>query len=189
MTEYLDIVDENGQATGLVVDRIIAHAQGIRHRTAHLWLVRNKDDVIQVLLQKRAKNKDAFPNCYDISSAGHIPAGEGFEASAVRELREELGITARENDLIFCADRNVVWDGYFNGKPFHDRQYSRVYMLWADIVEDEFALEQGEVESVRWMSLAECVFGVEKHLFENCIAMEELQILSNALAKAGYAVH
>ena len=137
MAEYLDVIDKNGNLTGEVVDRKVAHHEGIRHRAAHLWLVRNKDGKIQVLLQKRSINKEAFPNCYDISSAGHVPAGEDFETSAIRELNEELGIHANKKDLMFCGDRNVVWDGEFNGKPFKDRQHSKVFLMWLDLDENE----------------------------------------------------
>ena len=42
--EYLDIVDENGNSTGETVSREIAHRDGIRHRTAHVWIVREKED-------------------------------------------------------------------------------------------------------------------------------------------------
>ena len=75
MEEILDIVDENGIPTGQTVDRETAHLKGIPHRTAHVWLLRVKNGKVQILLQKRADNKSAFPGCYDISSAGHIPAG------------------------------------------------------------------------------------------------------------------
>lgn len=119
MAEYLDVIDEEGNLTGEIVDRKTAHREGIRHRASHLWLVRNKDGKIQVLLQKRSPSKEAFPNCYDISSAGHVPAGEDFETTAVRELNEELGIRADKKDLVFCGDRNVVWDGEFNGEPYY----------------------------------------------------------------------
>lgn len=72
-----------------------AHRLGLRHRTSHVWLVpARKNGVLEVLLQKRSDEKDSFPGCYDISSAGHIPAGQGFVDSALRELKEELGVTA-----------------------------------------------------------------------------------------------
>ena len=38
--EYLDLVDEAGNPTGEVVERTTAHAQGLRHRTCHVWLLR-----------------------------------------------------------------------------------------------------------------------------------------------------
>ena len=43
MKEYLDIVDEKGNPTGETVERSLAHGEGIRHRTAHLWLIRRKE--------------------------------------------------------------------------------------------------------------------------------------------------
>ena len=46
----------------------------------------------ELLLQKRSHDKDSFPDCYDISSAGHVPAGSSVLDSAIRELSEELGI-------------------------------------------------------------------------------------------------
>ena len=58
MSEWFDIVDENGNPTGETVEREYAHRNGIRHRTAHLWILRKYDEKIQILLQKRSANKD-----------------------------------------------------------------------------------------------------------------------------------
>ena len=68
--EYLDIVDEQGQPTGKIISRTLAHTEGIRHRTVHIWIVRRENEHLQVLMQKRAMNKDSFPGKYDTSSAG-----------------------------------------------------------------------------------------------------------------------
>ena len=107
--ELLDIVDEKGNPTGETVPREVAHREGIRHRTAHVWIFRRRGGVVQILLQKRSDNKDSDPGCYDISSAGHIPAGRDYIPSAVRELKEELGVdfadcvsAVRENRISHC---------------------------------------------------------------------------------------
>ena len=180
MKEFLDIVDETGQPTGEIVDRETAHAKGVLHRTSHVWLARKKNGKIQILLQKRAKHKSSFPGCYDISSAGHIPAGDNYEISALRELKEELGVQAEEKDLIYCGDRKVIWDDVFFGKPFHDRQISRVFLLWLDREESEFTIQEEEVDSVLWMDFEQCYAGVQNGLFQNCIVLEELQMLMSA---------
>ena len=42
--ELLDVVDENGIPTGETVERSIAHAKGVRHRTSHVWLLRRRSE-------------------------------------------------------------------------------------------------------------------------------------------------
>ena len=178
--EYLDIVDDNGNPTGETVERAYAHKYGIRHRTAHVWLVRKTGNGVEILLQKRALTK-TFPGCYDISSAGHIQAGQDFKESAIRELNEELGIIADESELILCGERHIVWDDVFFGEEFHDRQFTKVFIIWKDVDEIELTLQEEEVDSVRWMDLEECIRGVTEHTFENCTALEELEMIGKAI--------
>lgn len=171
--EYLDIVDENGNPTGETVERSFAHQNGVWHRTSHVWILRKREGKIEVLLQKRADTK-SFPGCYDISSAGHITAGQGFLDSAVRELGEELGITATEDELLFCGDRKIIWDDVFFGEEYHDRQFTKVFLLWADVDEKSLTLQEEEVSAVKWMDLDECIEGVKANAFKHCIYPEEL---------------
>lgn len=178
--EMLDIVDENGMPTGAVVSRKKAHAEGIRHRTSHVWLVRSRDGKIQILLQKRCQKKDSWPGCYDISSAGHIPAGVDFIPSALRELKEELGVEAAPEELLFCGNRLICSDSAFHGQPFRDRQYSRVFILWRGQEEGDFVLQKEEIDSVRWMDLAQCMEAVENGAIPHCIYPEELEMVKAA---------
>ena len=171
--EYLDIVDENGNPTGETVERSFAHKNGVWHRTSHVWILRKREGKIEVLLQKRADTK-SFPGCYDISSAGHITAGQGFLDSAVRELGEELGITATEDELLFCGDRKIIWDDVFFGEEYHDRQFTKVFLLWADVDEKSLTLQEEEVSAVKWMDLDACIEGVKTNAFKHCIYPEEL---------------
>ena len=181
MKEYLDVVDENGMPTGETVERSVAHRGGFPHRTSHLWLVRKRDGRIQVLLQKRAMTK-SFPGCYDISSAGHIPAGQDYYPSAIRELKEELGLTAKESELIPCGDMKIVWDDVFFGIPYHDRQYTKVLLLWADVEEDQLTLQKEEVDGVLWIDLQDCMDRVAAGTIQNCISPEELKLVQAAAA-------
>ena len=96
--EYIDIVDEQGNPTGEKVERSIAHSQGIRHRTAHIWIVRKVNGRYQVLMQKRAMNKESFPGMFDTSSAGHIQAGdEPLESDYVSFTRNWESVHSRRN--------------------------------------------------------------------------------------------
>ena len=157
MKEYLDVVDERGLPTGEIVERSVAHKEGVPHRTSHLWLVRKRNGRMEILLQKRAFTK-SFPGCYDISSAGHIPAGQDYLPSAVRELKEELGLTAKEEDLICCGDMTIVWDDVFFGIPYHKHRRS------------------SHIQEVE-----ECLAAVSTGSIENCISTEELQLVCRTL--------
>ncbi len=97
-----------------------------------MWIVRRRAGRIEVLLQMRCQAKDSFPGCYDISSAGHIPAGCDYVESALRELREELGVTVHADALQECGIRHFTFTDVFHGKLFKDNQVSKVFCLWLD---------------------------------------------------------
>lgn len=181
--ELFDIVDENGEPTGETVERTLAHSRGIRHRSAHVWLLRKRQGRVEILLQKRSRNKDSFPGCYDISSAGHIPAGEDYISSALRELKEELGEEAAPEELHFCGIRHIRYEENFYGKPFRDNQVSKVYVLWRDKEPEEFTLQREEVEEVRWFDFYKCMELVKENGIPNCIMMEELEMIRRTLAE------
>lgn len=179
--EYFDIVDELGNPTGKTVERAVAHEKGLRHRTSHVWIFRKKNGRIQILLQKRCAQKDSFPGCYDISSAGHIPAGDDYRESALRELEEELGIQVKPEELHEVGMHSIHEEGNFHHAKFVDNQVSKVFMLWLDWNEEEFRLQPEEVESVRWMDFEECMAAVEENSIPNCIDMKELKMLKEHL--------
>lgn len=179
MSEYLDIVDEKGCPTGQKEKREVIHSKGLWHRTSHVWILRHGTHGTEVLLQKRSSCKDSHPGCYDISSAGHIPCGQDYMDSALRELEEELGILASAAELRYLGQRTIIADSIFHGIPFHDRQISRVYCLWRDVNPSQLTLQESEVASVCWMPLAECKNRVsaEDPAFPNCIYLQELDML------------
>ncbi len=177
MSEIFDVVDEQGFPTGKTVEREVAHSEGILHRTAHLWLMRRSENGVEILVQKRSANKDSYPSCYDISSAGHIPAGVDFKPSAIRELKEELGLDAKDEELQYCGTRRIRGEREFHGKMFRDNQVSNVYCIWRDIEPEECTLQVEEVEEVRWIGLEECKERVAAQDSAFCIKMEELLML------------
>ena len=153
--EYFDIVDEHGQPTGETVSRAEAHEKGILHRTAHVWVVRRSEGGWDVLLQKRSEEKDSFPGLYDTSSAGHIPAGDEPLDSALRELREELGVEARPEQLRYAGSFRIRYEEEFHGKPFRDNEVTRVYVYDAPVAVEDLRLQEDEVTEVRWFDMEE----------------------------------
>ena len=74
------------------VDRNLAHAEGLLHRSGVVFVVDSKG---RVLLQHRSPSKKIFPNCFESSCAFHVAYGENYEAAASRELKEETGVSAQ----------------------------------------------------------------------------------------------
>ena len=175
--ELLDIVDESGEPTGKTVERSEAHLNGIRHRTSHVWLLRRKGGELELLLQKRSDDKDSFPGCYDISSAGHIPAGSDFIGSALRELREELGLELPSEKLNYCGCKSIFTRTEFYGKPFRDNQFTRVYAVWYEPEMGEFRPQPEEISGIRWMKLSECMRMVGLGDKRFCVDPDELLML------------
>ena len=183
--EIFDIVDENGMPTGGTVERSRAHAEGIRHRTAHIWLVRDVDDRKQVLLQKRAMNKDSFPGRFDTSSAGHIQAGDEPLESAIRELGEELGIEASSEDLTFAGKFEIKYEKVFHGSLFKDNEIAFVFVYEKPVDETKLKLQKEEVETVEWFDLEETYQECLKHNQKFCVPIGGLETIMKFFKMSG----
>ena len=90
--EIFDVVNERDEVIGQQ-SRSEVHRLGLMHRAVHV-LVFNAAG--QVFLQKRSMKKDRQPGLWDSSASGHVDSGEDYDACAVRELREEIGLQLGE---------------------------------------------------------------------------------------------
>ena len=185
--EYLDIVDRQGRPTGKIISREEAHRDGVRHRTAHLWIVRKSDDDWQILMQKRSMEKESFPGFYDTSSAGHIPAGVEPVPSALRELQEELGIEASPSQLQYAGMFLNEYEMPFHGKLFRDNEVTFLYVYHSDepVRIEELKLQEEEVDEVRWFDLEEVREEIKTSRKRFCVPTEGLEILRNYLKGNG----
>ena len=86
--EIWDIYDENRVKTGRTHRRGDYLTQGDYHLVVHVWLLNRSG---QFLLTKRSPNK-GFPNMWECTG-GSALAGDDSLAAAVREVREETGLT------------------------------------------------------------------------------------------------
>ena len=178
--EFFDIRNKDGSLTGEVKERKLVHRDGDIHGTSHVWIVRpGENGSCDILLQKRSADKDAFPGCYDISSAGHLPAGQDYLPSAIRELKEELGIDAKEEDMIFLGLHEGYSEEIFYGEPFRNHEISHVYLYKKPVDISELRLQEEEVESVKWMDIFQPYAEVRKGNPKYCLFMEELDMIKN----------
>lgn len=89
-SEYFDIVDEDDRVIGRARRSECHGNPALVHRVAHVLVVNAAGDL---LLQKRSPHKDIQPGKWDTSVGGHLDPGEEYEAAAMREMAEELGVS------------------------------------------------------------------------------------------------
>jgi 16S rRNA (adenine1518-N6/adenine1519-N6)-dimethyltransferase len=95
-SERFPVVDERDQLLG-DASRGEVHGNNLRHRAVHILLFNEKGELF---LQKRSRWKDRHPLLWDSSAAGHVEAGEDYDATARRELEEELGVTTELTQVV-----------------------------------------------------------------------------------------
>ena len=182
--ELFDILNEDGTRSGLVRERGVAHRDGSLHETVHTWIVRKaagEDRRWEVLLQKRSAIKDSNPGCYDISSAGHLSSGDIPLEGALRELKEELGLTAEREDFHYVGKHRGSYQAPFHGRLFRDNELSNVYVLTKHFDERELSLQESEVESVLWMDYETCRRRIHEGTLPNCIYEDEFDMVGDYL--------
>jgi len=136
--EIFDVVNERDE----VIDRRPrneVHARGLLHRAVHVLVFNARGEVF---LQKRSMQKDRQPGVWDSSCSGHLDAGEDYDACAVRELREEIGLRlAGPPERLFKLDACDETDAEF---------------VWVYRCENEgpFTLHPEEIDEGGWFTPA-----------------------------------
>src|SRR3954453_8946438 len=97
-SELFDVVRADGKPTGEVKRRADVHRDGDWHRSVHVWIAGRDDRGRFFLVQRRSAQKDTWPLRFDATVGGHYRHGESL-ADALREVEEEIGIAATEQDL------------------------------------------------------------------------------------------
>lgn len=139
MEEIFDVVNERNEVIGQR-SRSEIHRLELMHRAVHVLVF---NDVGRLFLQKRSPLKDCFPGKWDSSTSGHLDAGESYDACAVREVREEIG-------LILNAVPEKLFE--INACPETGQEFVWVYRCYSN---GPFRLREEEVSKGRWHSPAE----------------------------------
>lgn len=96
--EIFDVVNERDEVIGQLPRKEV-HRQGLKHRAVHVLIFNDRGELF---LQKRSLKKDNHPGVWDSSASGHVDTGENYDACALREVQEELGVR------LACAPARIL---------------------------------------------------------------------------------
>jgi isopentenyldiphosphate isomerase len=142
--DLVEIYDENNTPLGIQKEVNKVHRDGSWHRAVHVWLYNSKGELI---LQLRSGKKKFYPNRWDTSAAGVIDVGEEPHLAALRELKEELGISANEKEL-----RHIkIAKHRRKSRELQKNEFCYIYLLKFDGEMNELQLQKDEVEAIRFL--------------------------------------
>jgi 8-oxo-dGTP pyrophosphatase MutT (NUDIX family) len=137
--ELWDLYDIDRNPLGRTHQRGTTNVRGEYHVVVSIWTV---DSQNRVLLTLRDPAKESFPNHWE-NTGGSVLSGESSLSAAVRELEEETGIVAREDELVLVGSE-ITRDSFVDH-----------YLLRRDLPLRDVRLQPGETADARWVALDE----------------------------------
>ena len=138
--ELFDLYTEERERTGRTMVRGESTPKGFYRLVVHICIF---DSLGRMLIQQRQPFKRGWSNLWDVSVGGCAVAGDSSRVAAVRELREELGLSV---DL--TGVRPALTLSFRTG-------FDDYYLITRDLEISELTLQYEEVQGVRWADLPE----------------------------------
>ena len=137
--ELRDIYDGKGYKTGVKKERSENLEDGEYYLAAEVWIINSNS---KILIQQRSSNKDILPNMWGLTT-GCMITGEDTVEGALREVKEEIGISLEKDELNFIRRifrKNSIWD---------------IYFVYKDVELSKLILQTEEVSNVKLVSIEE----------------------------------
>lgn len=175
--EYFDLLDEDGNKTGKTKLRSEVHRDGDWHKAVHIWIINDKGEI---LLQRRRATKDSDPNMLDISSAGHLSAGDDSLSGALRELKEELNIEIEDKELQFVKTlkRSSKYSDTFINNEFDD-----LYILRTNKKIEDMKFQKEEISEIFFVPYKQFKEMISNKQADLLMHDDEFEILFNMFDK------
>ena len=137
--EFIDVYNKNWEKTGRIIDRYDSSVTLTDEEyilVVGCWVFNSKK---QILLTKRSPEKKFAPNLWE-NTGGHAMAGETGPEAIVRELAEETGIQAAQEEMVEL------------GRAVKQGGLALEYVVFKDVPAEEIKLQPGETCEARWVS-------------------------------------
>lgn len=137
--EQFIVVNEKDEIVGYKSRFECHHDKSLIHRSTDVVLFNQEG---KIALQKRSSSKDLYPGYYAVTASGHVSKGEGWEAAAYRELKEEMGVEG-----VHLEEKGTF--------IVHNENETEMTMLFVGNYNGSFIYPSDEVESVHYFSKEE----------------------------------
>lgn len=147
--EIFPLVDTEGNVVGKATRNQCHSGSMLLHPVIHLHIFNSKGELF---LQKRSMKKDIESNKWDSSVGGHIDLGETPEIAALREAKEEIGLSLQE---IHFIDKYII-------ETEKEKELTYVFFTETDA---NPTIDKDEVSDGRFWTIEEIKESIGKNIF------------------------
>lgn len=163
--ELLRVVDENGNNTNEILEREELHNRNKLHNEVTIYIINNKGEV---LIQRRSKKRRFSPNKLGVI-AGHVLYNEDPTSSAVRELKEEVGLKIKKEDIHPLCNKYLVKEEYNN-------HYMYPFYVVSNKEAKDFIIQKEELTKVKWYKLEDVIKMIKEGNKEIVFKKDEIKL-------------
>jgi isopentenyl-diphosphate delta-isomerase type 1 len=153
--ETLILVDPNDRKIG-EIEKLKAHQYAMLHRAFSIIIFRKRKGQIELLLQQRHPDKYHGGGLWSNACCSHPHPGENLKASALKRLKEEIGIEAKLKKI-----GKFHYIAHFDN-GLYENEIDHVFVGTYD-VDDEIPINKMEVLHYAWQRVA----SLKKDLAQN----------------------
>ncbi len=157
MKELIVLVDQAGNEIGQADKLATHHANTPLHRAFSCYIFNDKGEF---LVTQRAKSKKVWPGVWTNSVCGHPAPGEDTVDAIKRRLKDELGMTAKDYEVLLPDYR-------YKTPPFNGIIENEICPVYIARLESETHINSEEVEKVRWLPWTDYVSEAESDTSDN----------------------
>ena len=163
MIELWDIVDEHGNRTGKTMVKGTPMKKGEYHLSVSVWI---QNDAGDYLVSQRVPTKIA-PNMWETTGGAAI-SGEDSLSAALRETKEELGVT------LYPENGRVLKSYTYPHRSGDGAAYIEVWLFRQNIDIETVVLQKEETCDVKWASKEQIKQMMDQNIFIKFDYIDEL---------------